>query len=118
MSHNTSQKATTSSHTMWPESATRMCCAVTVQAHQPTSVPAPINSAQAGVDITGCNIRNDAQAQSVPTVPGAKRLRPAPAPNAMKWAGWANKKAQVGRARGAEAVDNMDELWVCALAGP
>lgn len=37
-SHSTSQKATTSSHTMLPGSATRMWRAVVVQAHQPTTV--------------------------------------------------------------------------------
>ena len=43
------------------------------------------------------------EGEAVPAVPGAKRLRPAPAPSAMKWAGWANRKRQVGRMRGASS---------------
>ncbi|MNU99600.1 hypothetical protein D3C71_897420 [compost metagenome] len=42
-SHSTSQKATTSSHTMLPGSATAMLRAVVVQAHQPTTVLAAIS---------------------------------------------------------------------------
>ena len=41
--HSTSQNATTSSHTMAPGSATPMCCAVTVQAHQPSGTDMPIS---------------------------------------------------------------------------
>ena len=38
------------------------------------------------------------QAQAVPTVPGAQRLRPEPRPRAIAWAGWANRNAAPGRA--------------------
>ena len=47
-SHSTSQKATTSSQTMAPGSATPMWRAVTVQAHQPSKSPRAIKAVCAG----------------------------------------------------------------------
>src|SRR5260221_56676 len=97
-SHSTSQKATISSQTRLPGSATRMWRAVTVQAHQPRGMlPAISRPICWGVNQC-CSSRKDSQAHSVPTVPGAMRPSPEPSPMAMKWAGWDIMNSSVGRA--------------------
>ena len=86
-SHSTSQKATTSSHTILPGSDTCICLAVKVQAHHPVRSDAVINNAHWVSFIWSCNSQNVNQAHKVPEVPGAKRLKPEPNPNAMMCAG-------------------------------
>ena len=71
-----SQNATTSSHTMAPGSSTRRCLAVTVQAHQPTAIDANMTQPICAEDKYSCITANEAQAQRVPTVPGAMRESP------------------------------------------
>ena len=61
--------------------------AVTVQAHQPISVDTPIMIPISMGDSHNWITKKDAHAQSVPTVPAPKRLRPAPNPSAMRCAG-------------------------------
>ena len=99
-SHSTSQKATISSHTMAPGSATRRLRAVVVQAHQPTSAPPAISRPICAALSQGMSTRNDIQPHSVPTVPGANGERPEPKPSAMAWAGCESMKAALAR-RGA-----------------
>src|SRR5574343_868536 len=100
-SHSTSQKATTSSQTMAPGSATPMWRAVTVQAHQPPRVLKTMSRPICrGVANQACNTKKASQAHSVPTVPGALGERPAPKPRAMQWAGWASRKRGPGRSEG------------------
>lgn len=89
ISHSISQKAQISSHTMAPGSLMRKCCAVRVQAQQPSGQPisrmtAQIRSACGRPLSAICRATKLSQAHSVPTVPGAMGLSPLPAPSAMK----------------------------------
>ena len=100
-SQSTSQKAAISSQTMWPESAICMCCAVTVQAHQPSKKAAAISSPSCELESHCCRATKHSQAHSVPTVPGATGLKPEPKPSAITCAGCASMKRAVGRRIGA-----------------
>src|SRR5690606_40105603 len=66
----------------------------------------------------GSSNRNTAHAHKVPTVPGANRGSPEPAPSAMKRAGWASAKAQVGRWRVAvgKGVASIEASVIGALS--
>ena len=98
-SHKISQNATISSHTMAPGSATFMCRAVTLQAHQPTGSDSRISQPNWAVDSPAqrCNSKNTAHPHSVPEVPGARRVKPEPKPSAIQCAGCAAMNLKVGR---------------------
>ena len=95
-SHRIIHMATTSSQTMWPGSATRMCWAVTVQAHQPTGMLAAMSQPICVLSSHSCSTRKASQAQSVPTVPGAMRGRPEPKPSAIMCAGCCSMNFTLG----------------------
>ncbi len=96
-SQRTSQKATTSSQTMLPGSATPMFFAVTVLAHQPASAAAAISRPICAVPSQGASALKASQAHKVPAVPGASGLSPAPKPSASRCAGCASMKRALGR---------------------
>ena len=82
-------------------------------AHQPSGIDRPTTHAICSGDIQSCNTRKASQAHSVPAVPGASGLSPAPNPSAMQCAGCASMKAGVGRT-GPGIASLMRELWCSA----
>jgi hypothetical protein len=97
MHHSTAQKASISSQTMAPGSATPRWRAHSVQAHTPASSPKASSGPQANGPKARSSPAKAAHAASVPAVPGARGARPLPKPSAMTCAGWRSMKRHVAR---------------------
>src|SRR5688500_9999929 len=97
----TSKKATVSSHTMPPWSGLPSARPVTPQAQTPIAKSTASAAKYSGAPSLGPASQKIGSARSVPKVPGASGARPAPAPKAMKCAGWRSTKRAEGRASAA-----------------
>src|SRR5215213_5459927 len=84
----TRRKATVSSHTMPPWSGLPSARPVTPHAQTPIAKSAASAAKYSGAPSLGPASQKIGSARSVPKVPGATGARPAPAPKAMKCAGW------------------------------